>query len=140
MIFAKKVEKVDSEREVHILEVDRRSLEFGRVIIDNQVVNIRGLKDGDVFEALGRYWRVKQKEEKVLHFKLDDSETAFKLGFAIGNFHIRVMLVNDEVYIPADMQNLEEELKDFRPEVKEIKFTPNLEIPIRVKMVEFTNY
>ena len=137
MIFAKKVEKVD-DKEVKIIEVDRRALEFGRVVIEGQVVNIRGLKDGDVFEALGKYWKIKQKEEKVLHFKLTDPITAFKLGFAIGNFHIRAMLVDNDVYIPTDL-NLEEELKDFNPEVKEMKFTPNLEIPIRVKLIEF-NY
>jgi urease accessory protein len=138
VIFAEKVEKVDGE--VNEIEVDRRSLEFGRFVIENQVVNIRGLKDGDVFLALNKYWKIRQKQEKVLCFKIDDPITAFKLGYAIGNLHIRAMLEGNKLCIPIETQNLEEELRDFNPEVDEIKFSPNLEIPIRVKMLEFHDH
>uniref|UniRef100_A0A2U9IQZ0 Urease accessory protein UreE C-terminal domain-containing protein n=2 Tax=Metallosphaera hakonensis TaxID=79601 RepID=A0A2U9IQZ0_9CREN len=130
----------NEKKEVIELEVDRKQIEQGRVKVEGTVINIRGLKDGDVFDAMNKRWRLVQRKERVLHLKLDDVLKAFNLGYAIGNLHMRAMISGNDLYIPLEDPNLEEELRDFNPDIQEIKFVPNVEIPIRVKMVDFTDH
>ncbi|QKR00686.1 hypothetical protein GWK48_10070 [Metallosphaera tengchongensis] len=131
--------------QVKDLEVDRISLSKGRVRIrcedGEHVLNLRGLRDGDYFMWRNSVYRLMQSKERVLKFTLKDSWEAFKLGFAIGNLHQRVMVQDNFVYLSIEENKvLQEAFSDFKPEVVETKFFPNLEIPIRGEVIDFVDH
>ncbi|ABP95058.1 MULTISPECIES: urease accessory protein UreE [Metallosphaera] len=129
--------------EVRELVTDRRSIEMGRVKITLEdgihVLNIKGLKDGDVFEFKGKYWRLVQREEKVIRIVLREPTESFRVGFAVGNLHMKAMVLGNELYIPLENPNLPNLLSQFKPEVTEKKFIPNVEIPIEGEVVQFVD-
>lgn len=136
------IKKVGNEKElgtnnVTVVYADRQCFERLRCKIITEdgkeiIVNLRGisLNDGDIFETdEGKLVLIKRKPEEVIAFSLKDLTEAFKLGFELGNMHMRVMLRNNEVIIPTDMgkELLLEKLKEYKPYTKKEVFIPNLE-------------
>jgi len=143
------LEKAKRNNLLRVVKVYRDCLEKGRCRIktdngDEVIINLKGivLDDGDVLETdKGVLVLVRLKEEKVLEFSLENPIEAFKLGFAIGNFHMPVMLVGDKVYISAEIQPqfLLERFKEYTPKLKEIVFKPNLQVPVSTVVIDFAN-
>ncbi len=136
MRIVRKVENVDKSKVITVY-ADRQCFERLRCKIITEdgkeiILNLRGisLKDGDVFETdEGTLVMIKRKPEEVLAFSLNDPIEAFKLGFELGNMHMRVMLNNNEVTISTEMgkELLLEKLKEYKPYIKKEIFIPNLE-------------
>ncbi|BCS93099.1 Urease accessory protein UreE [Metallosphaera sp. J1] len=136
-----KVNSIPDGVKVHDLVTDRRSIEMGRVKVNLEdgmhVISVKGLRDGDVFLFKDRYWRLVQMEEKVLHISLTDSVEGFRIGFAVGNLHMKAMISGKELYIPFENPNLPNLLASFNPRIEVTKFIPNVEIPIEGDVVQF---
>ena len=141
------LERAQSAGFLRVVKVPRDCIERGRCRVKTEkgeevIINMKGvpINDGDVLEAdNGMLILIELKEEKVLEFELKDPIEAFKLGFALGNYHMRVMLEGNKVYISAELGEkfLLERFKDYNPTVKEIQFKPNLEIPVNTVVIDF---
>jgi len=139
---AKKIEGREiGFEEIRELQVDRISLERGRLKVrikgEETVVQVRGIKDGELVEIEGEVFKISQRPERMARVRLTDSLTSFKLGFALGNLHQRVMLVGDEVFVSVENGSVLDSLREFNPEVVTGKFVPNVEIPVQVRMIDF---
>jgi urease accessory protein len=129
------------------VEVDRVYAERGKCKGrtergEDVFINLKrsSIDDGDVFQTDEGYIIViKLKEENVLKFTLNDPVIAFKLGYAIGNYHLRVMLINNEVYILDMGEYLFEKFKEYSPKRDRIVFKPNLELPVSDVVISFDN-
>ncbi|BDC18872.1 hypothetical protein [Acidianus sp. HS-5] len=136
------VRKVGNEKDfkaekVTTIYADRQCFERLRCKIITEdgkemILNLRGtsLNDGDIFETdEGTLVKIKRKPEEVIAFSLNDLIEAFKLGFEIGNMHMRVMLKNNEVTISTEMGKdlLLQKLREYKPYTKREVFIPNLE-------------
>mgnify|MGYP001772582043 CR=1 FL=1 len=139
------VERAEAEGRLMKVKVPRDCFERGRCRVkadgEEVIINVKGtrLDDGDVLEAdNGKLVLLELREEKVLEFELGDPIEAFKLGFTIGNYHMRVMLEGNRAYISAEIGEgfLMERFKGFGPKLKEMKFRPNVELPVNV-VVDF---
>ncbi|BAB66052.1 urease accessory protein UreE [Sulfurisphaera tokodaii] len=158
MILAKKLGK---ESEAHELIEKAKALgifrivELSRECFERQrcrgktdkgeevIINLKGvpISDGDVFQTDNGYIiLLKEKEEKVVEFKINDF-TSFILGYIIGNYHMRVMVNENKVYISAELGEdyLTQKFKNFNPKVTRIKFNPNVDIPVQPVVVDFVN-
>ncbi|AWR93655.2 hypothetical protein [Acidianus brierleyi] len=116
--------------------VDRQCFERHRckIKVDNKEISVNmlgiPLKDGDVLVTDEGYIVIlRLKEESVLSFKLNELEKSFKLGYEIGNLHLRIMLKDNEVIIPTEIgiDYLLQKFKDYNPKLKKEKFLPNIE-------------
>ena len=136
------VRKLGNEKDLKVENIttvyaDRQCFERLRckIITDDGkeiIVNLRGtsLNDGDIFETdEGVLVKIKRKPEEVIAFSLNDPIEAFKLGFEIGNMHMRVMLKDNEAMISTEMGKdlLLQKLREYKPYTKREVFIPNLE-------------
>ena len=143
------VEKAQKNGLLRVVKLSRECIEKGRCRgktdrDEDVVINLRGvpLNEGDILEAdNGFLILIQLKEERVIEFELKDPVEAFKLGFALGNYHMRVMLQGNKVYISAELgeEFLLERFREYNPQVKEVVFKPNLELPVSPVVIDFAN-
>lgn len=143
------VEKAQKNGLLRIVKLSRECIEKGKCksktnLNEDVVINLKGvpLNEGDILEAdNGLLILVELKEEKVIEFELKDPIEAFKLGFALGNYHMRVMLQGGKVYISSELgeEFLLERFKEYNPKVRELVFKPNLELPVSPVVIDFAN-
>jgi urease accessory protein len=134
--FENLIEKARRSNLLIEVYADRQCFERHRckIRIENKEISINmlgvPLKDGDVLVTDEGYIIIlRLKDEKVISFKLDELERSFRLGYEIGNLHLRVMLKGDEVIIPTEVgiDYLLQKFKDYNPKIKKEKFIPNVE-------------
>lgn len=142
------IEKAKNIGILRFVEISKECLERqrcrGKTDKDEEVlINMKGISisDGDVFQADNGYIVIlREKEEKVLEFEIEN-EKSFILGYLIGNYHMKVMMIENKVYISAELgeEYLVERFKNFNPLVRKIKFNPNVELPVNSVVIDFAN-
>ncbi|MEM0290151.1 MULTISPECIES: hypothetical protein [Sulfolobaceae] len=122
-----------------VVEIDRACMERQRckIIVDGKEYVIKGkINDGDIIKLGEKSVKIVQKEETVLEFSLSEISNDFVLGYMIGNYHLKVMINGDKVYVPMEFEYLLEKFKAYDPKVKKIKFQPNVELPVSDSMIK----
>ncbi|BFH73996.1 urease accessory protein UreE [Sulfurisphaera javensis] len=142
------IEKAKKMGVFRIVEVSNECLEKQRCRGKSDkgeevIINMKGvlISDGDVFQADNGYIvLLKEREEKTLEFEINDY-TSFLLGYIIGNYHMKVMVKGNKVYILAELgeEYLTQRFKNFNPVVKRVKFNPNVEMPVQPVVIDFAN-
>ncbi|AEB95017.1 urease accessory protein UreE [Metallosphaera cuprina Ar-4] len=108
-----------------------------KIIVDGKEYVIKGkINDGDIIKLGEKSVKIVQKEETVLEFSLSEISNDFVLGYMIGNYHLKVMINGDKVYVPMEFEYLLEKFKAYDPKVKKIKFQPNVELPVSDSMIK----